>query len=115
MATLTATLVAMAHTRLELLSIDIEEDRERMLSLLALALVATFLLEIGVILAAILLMVAFWDTYRLLVMGSLAGFFLAAGLAAGIYAVQKAKTKPRVFAASLSELIKDRQQLASEP
>jgi len=108
-----ATLVAIAHTRLELLSADVEEDRAQVLSLLMLAMAALFFLGVGLVLAAILLVVAFWDTHRLLVLGSLAGFFLAAGMAAGAYALHKARTRPRLFAASLSELFKDRQQLVS--
>ena len=113
LTTLAATLVATAHTRLDLLSTDLEEGRAHVLSLLVLVLVALFCLGVGVVLAAILLVAAFWDTHRLLVLGSLAGFFLAAGMAAGAYAMHKARTKPRLFAASLTELLKDRQQLVS--
>jgi uncharacterized membrane protein YqjE len=115
LTTLAATLVAIAHTRLDLLSADVEEERAHVLSLLVLALVALFCFGIGVVLAAILLVVACWDTHRLLVLGSLAGFFLAAGIAAWLFALRKAKTKPRLFEASLSELLKDRQQLVSRP
>jgi uncharacterized membrane protein YqjE len=115
LSTLAATLVAIAHTRLELLSADVEEDRARVLPLLVMALAALFCIGVGVVLAAILLVVAFWDTHRLLALGSLAGFFLAAGVAAGAFALHKARTKPRLFAASLSELLKDRQQLVSRP
>ncbi len=113
LTTLAATLVAIAHTRLDLLSADLEEDGERFLSLLVLSLTALFCLGVGVVLATILLVVAFWDTHRLLALGTLAGFFLAAGLAAWAFAMHKARTKPRIFAASLSELLKDRQQLVS--
>ena len=110
---LAATLVAIAHTRLDLLSSDLEEEREHLFSLLVLALAALFCLGVGVVLATLLLVVAFWDTHRLLVLGSLAGFFLAGGMAAWGFAMHKARTKPRLFAASLSELLKDRQQLGS--
>jgi len=113
LTTLAATLVAIAHTRLELLSADLEEDRAHLLSLLGLALVALFCLGVGVVLATLLLVVAFWDTHRLLVLGALAGVFLATGMAAGAIAMHKVRTKPRVFAASLLELFKDRQQLGS--
>mgnify|MGYP003462368741 FL=1 len=115
LSTLAATLVAIAHTRLDLLSTDVEEDRAHVLSLLVLALAALFFIGVGVVLAAILLVVAFWDSHRLLALGSLAGFFLAAGVGAWAYALHKARTKPRLFAASLSELLKDRQQLVSRP
>lgn len=113
LSTLAATLVAIAHTRLDLLSSDLEEEREHLLSLLVLSLSALFFLGIGVLLATLLLVVAFWDTYRLPVLAVLAGLFLAAGITAWRVALHKAKTKPRLFAASMSELLKDRQQLVS--
>ncbi|MDP2110656.1 MAG: phage holin family protein [Thiobacillus sp.] len=115
LSTLAATLVAIVHTRLDLLSADVEEGGAHVLSLLVLALAALFFIGVGVVLAAILLVVAFWDSHRLLALGALAGFFLAAGVGAWAYALHKARTKPRLFAASLSELLKDRQQLVSRP
>jgi len=110
---LAATLVAIAHTRLDLLSADLEEDRAHFLSLLVLTLAALFCLGVGVVLATLLLVVAFWDTHRLVALSTLAGFFLVVGMAAWMYAMHKTRTKPRLFAASLSELFKDRQQLVS--
>jgi len=110
---LAGTLVAIAHTRLELLSADMEEERAHFFSLLMLTLAALLCLGIGVVLATILLVIAFWDTHRLLALGALAGFFLVVGMAVWAFALHKARTKPRLFAASLSELFKDRQQLSS--
>lgn len=113
LAALASTLVAIAHTRLDLLSVDIEEDRARFLSLLLLALTTLFLIGVGVVLAIILLVLVFWDTHRVLALSSLAGFFLVAGLATWAFAIHQARTKPRLFTSSLLELVKDRQQLAS--
>ena len=110
---LAGTLVAIAHTRLDLLSADLEEERAHLLSLLVLTLAALFCLGIGVVLVTILLVVAFWDTHRLLALGALAGFYLVIGMGVWAFALHKARTKPRLFAASLSELFKDRQQLTS--
>jgi uncharacterized membrane protein YqjE len=110
-----STLVAIAHTRLDLLSADIEEERVHVFTLLVLALAALFFIGVGVVLLAILLVAAFWDTHRLLVLGLLAGFFFAAGAVSVMVARHKARTKPRLFAASLSELNKDRQQLVTRP
>jgi uncharacterized membrane protein YqjE len=110
---LAATLVAVAHTRLDLLSNDLEEEREHVFSLLVLALAALFCLGVGVVLATLLIVVAFWDTHRLLVLGVLTGFFLLMSIAVWAFALHKVRTKPRLFAASLSELLKDRQQLTS--
>jgi uncharacterized membrane protein YqjE len=108
---LAGSLVSILHTRLELLSTDLEEDREHLLSLLILSLISLFSLMVGVLLGAILLVAIFWESHRLLALGLLAGFFILAGLAACAFAVRKAKTKPRLFLASLLELFKDSQQL----
>lgn len=115
LAALAATLLAIVHTRLDLLSSDLEEERAHLFSLLVSALVALFCLGLGVVLAIFLVVVVFWDTHRLLALGTLTGFFLVAGLATWGYAMHKARNKPKLFAASLSELSKDRQQLVSRP
>jgi len=108
---LAATLVALAHTRLDLLATDLEEEREQLVSALVMLLVALFCLGVGVVLLAILIAVVFWDSYRLLALAGLTGIFLAGGAAAFGFARHKLRTKPRLFAASLAELAKDRQQL----
>ncbi|EQD75069.1 conserved hypothetical protein, membrane [mine drainage metagenome] len=111
MKVLVTTLIAVAHTRLDLLSTELEEEREYFLAQLILILMALFLLGVGVVLATILLVIAFWDTHRLLVLGLFSGFFLVAGMMAWGAAWRKAKVKPKPFSASLSELFKDRQQV----
>lgn len=109
-----STLVDVAHTRLELLSTDLEEDRERLFSLVALYLAAMFFFAVGLVLAAIFLVVAFWETHRLIALGSLAGLFLLAGALAGGFAIRMAKTKPKLFSSSLLELLKDKEKLDSD-
>jgi uncharacterized membrane protein YqjE len=110
---LAGTLVAIAHTRLDILSADLEEERAQLFSLLVMVLAALFCLGIGVVLATILLVIAFWDTHRLLALGVLVGSFLAVGMVLSVFALHKARNKPRLFATSLSELFKDQQQLNS--
>lgn len=112
--TLSVSLVGMVHTRLELLSTDIAEEREHLITLLVLALVALFCLGVGVVLLAILIVVVFWESHRLLALGGLTGLFLAVSAGLGWLALYKIRTKPKLFAASLAELSKDRQQLTSK-
>jgi len=103
----------MLYTRLDLLSLDLEEERAHAILQLVLALTALFFVGVGVVLAALLLVVVYWETQRILVLATLAGSFLLAGLVVAGFALHKVRTKPRLFAASLSELHKDRQQLES--
>jgi len=109
--TLSASLVCIVHTRLELLSTDVAEAREHVISLLVMGLVALFCLGVGIVLLAILIAVAFWESHRLMALGGLTGLFLAAGAGVGWLAMHKARIRPRLFAASLAELSKDRQHL----
>ncbi len=111
--TLSGSLIAIVHTRLELLSNDIAEERAHLTSLLVLGLVALFCLGVGVVLLTILIAVAFWESHRLAALGGLTGFFLAAGAGLVWLAMHKARTRPRLFEASLAELSRDRQQLGS--
>ena len=108
---LTVSLIAIVHTRLELISADLEEGRERFISLLALAFISLFSLCFGAVLLTILVVVVFWDTHRLLVMASLTTLFIVVGAVIGAVVIRRLKRMPRMFEASLAELIKDHQEM----
>jgi uncharacterized membrane protein YqjE len=109
--TLGATLAAILQNRLELLSTDIAEERARLGSILLLSLVALFCLGVGVLLLTLLVVVLFWDTHRLAALGTLTVLFLAAGGWIGGLAMQRLRSKPRLFEASIAELVRDREHL----
>lgn len=113
--TLSGSLISLVQTRLELLSTDIAEERVHLTRLLVLGLLALFCFGVGVVLLAMLIVVVFWDTHRLAALGGLTGFFLAAGAGLVWFALHKARTRPRLFEASLAELSKDRQHLNAGP
>lgn len=110
---LSSSLVAVVQTRLELLALDLAEEREHLTALLGLALAALFFLGIGVILLVFLVIAVFWDTHRLLVTGGFTALFLLTGGGLAALALRRLRTKPRLFSASLAELAKDRQRLNS--
>lgn len=107
LGTLASTLLAILHTRLDLLCIDLEEERDHAFSLLLLTLTTLFILGIGTILAIITLAVLFWDTHRLLTLGTITGIFLVTGIGLSMFIVHKIKSRPRFLAASLAEIAKD--------
>jgi uncharacterized membrane protein YqjE len=111
--TLSASLVGIVHTRLELLSNDVAEEREQLTTFLVLVLIALGCVGVGVVLLAMLIVIAFWESHRLMALGGLIGFFMLVGVGLGGYAMHRIRTKPRLFDASLAELSKDRQQLTS--
>lgn len=109
-----STLVSIAHSRLELLSLDLEEDRAHLFLLVVQYLIAAFFLVVGLVIAIILIVFVLWENHRLIALSLIAGFFLLTGLGMACYAMYKSKTKPRLFSASLSELVKDQQALDSK-
>jgi uncharacterized membrane protein YqjE len=111
--TLTATVVAMAYNRLHLLSADIEIARERIFSLFITVIVALFFLCFGVLLLSLFIVVIFWDTHRLLALGTVTGLFIGVGSILLIRAMSAIKKMPATFEASLAELAKDHEQLTA--
>lgn len=109
--TLASTLLGMVHTRIELISSEIDEEIDRLTALFVSAAVSLFFLGLGVIAASVFLVVAFWDSSRLLVLGLLATVFIAVGVFFGLAFRTGMKEKPRVFESTLAELKNDRSQL----
>jgi len=108
---LMATIVAIAHTRLELLTTELQEEMHRVAEMLVWTLVALLAAGIGLFLAALVVIFLFWDTHRL--MASIlvtAAFFLIALVAAAVLS-SKVRNKPRMLDATLAELAKDREHL----
>jgi uncharacterized membrane protein YqjE len=108
---LARTAVELLRTRLELLSLDVEEAKVRLLSILLLGAIAFFCVSLGLVMGAFWLVVAFWDTHRMLVLGLLTGAFLGGGLLALAVLAWRARRGPRLFSATLAELQKDREAL----
>jgi uncharacterized membrane protein YqjE len=110
---LTATLLGIAHTRLELFSTELEEEGIRLVSIVRWALVALFCAVLGVIFGTLFVVFALWNTHPLLALGIPAALFFLVGVLAWRVVDGKVKSKPRLFAASLAELDKDREKLIS--
>jgi uncharacterized membrane protein YqjE len=105
-----AILVSMARTRLNLLAIEIMEEKSRiwlLLLLTALCLLFTFM---ALLTLSLLIVVAFWE-HRLLAIGGLLAFYL---LAAGVSALvlrHRAKSGSPLFSSTLRELSRDADEL----
>lgn len=110
---LAATLIATAQTRLELLSAEVEEERLRLLQLLLTAFIALFFFALGIVMLTLAVATLFWDTHRVLVMILFAVLYLGIGAIFGLVVRSRARGKSKLFSASIAELAKDRQQLAS--
>lgn len=108
---LALTLTGVLQTRLGIFATELEEAKLQLSQLLLLGLVALFCLGLGIVLLAVFFVVLFWDSYRLAVLGVMAGFFLGMGIFAVLALRAKAAENTEMFSATLAELAKDREQL----
>ena len=111
---ITALAVAIAHNRLNLLSTDLEIAREQTVSVLMMVLVALFCLCFGALLLALFVVVIFWDTHRLIALGSMTGLFMLTGVICLWRVIKALKAMPATFEASLAELAKDYKVLKAD-
>jgi uncharacterized membrane protein YqjE len=102
-----ATLVAMVHTRLELAAVEVQEEVRRLLGYLAWTLMAVFLAAGAVLLAALFVIILFWDNYRLLAVGGMAALFALACVVILMKVRSSFASRPPLLAATLGELRND--------
>lgn len=110
---LAATLVAVAQTRLQLLANEIQEESLRLWRLWLLSIIAFFFFACSVLLFTLLVIVAFWDSNRLLAIAGFATLYLIIGIVLAIELRRSATADSRLFEASLGELKKDLEELSS--
>lgn len=102
-----STLVAMVGTRLELAAVEFQGDARRLLGYLAWSLLAVFLAAGSILLAALFVILLFWETHRLQAVAAMA-VLLAAGAGAILLSVRsKLNAQTPLFADTLAELRKD--------
>lgn len=102
-----ATLIAMVQTRLELAAVEVQEELQRFLGYFVLALVSLILFGVALLLVVLLVVVVFWDSYRLEAIGGLAALFGVAGAVIALRVKRSFDTRPRLLGATVAELNKD--------
>ncbi len=110
---LSASLILVASQRLELASIDLEEELLRFGSLLAGAVVTALMFALALAAAAMTVVVYFWDTARLPALLGITGLFAMVALVMAWRLAQALRDKPRFMASTLAQLDKDCSPLGS--
>lgn len=111
---LAATVLALARTRIELATVEVELEARRWMELLGWLLVAVHTAVLGLLMAAFWLMLFFWESNRVLAAGLIAVvFFLISGLSATIL-LKKWRSKARFLEGSLRELANDVERIRGE-
>lgn len=110
---LRATLLRIFHTRAELFSLELDIERTRVTRLLLMGVGAFFFLTLGAVTLTILIVVAFWDTQRFVVIGAFAVLYLGIALGLALGAKREIAAATRPFKRTLDELRKDRDYFLS--
>lgn len=100
-----------AQTRLELLAVELQEEKLRLTALALNTVLAGLLLGFGLVFLMIFLTVLFWEEHRLLALGISTAVCIGGGLLAASNAARAFREGTKLFSASLAELARDRAAL----
>ena len=100
---------AILQTRLELIGIELAEEKDRLLGVLFLGLAAMMLATMALIALTALIAIAFWDTYRWQALAGITAVYAIAALVCALKARSGLHNAPLVFEATLAEFEKDRE------
>ncbi|QIM48876.1 phage holin family protein [Pusillimonas sp. DMV24BSW_D] len=105
---LAATLVSIVGTRLELFSIELAEQRVRLIKVMCLTVGAILCLVLALLVVSLLVALYFWPTeYRYVALGLLALVYLFVGLGLAWWVRKELCANPVPFEATLDELKRD--------
>jgi len=110
---LLSNLAANSETRLRLAVLELEEERSRLVTLLLLLGLSLVMLLLGLGMLALLVVVFFWDTYRLTAIATSALVLLGGGFGIALLSVRLAR-RHTLLKETLAQLALDR-QLLEEP
>lgn len=101
-------LLGTIHDRVELLSIELHEEKYRLIQIFIWISATVFTGMLAIIFASLVIVYCFWETARLAVLVSLAVVYIAAFAAVLTYFRRFLSTQPKPFAGTLGELKEDR-------
>ena len=110
-ASLLATVVAIAQTRVELLTTELQEEIHRSAEIMVWTLVGVLAAAMGLFVSALVIVFVFWDTHRLLASVLVASSFFVIAIVALAVLRAKISNRPRLLEGTRAELAKDREHL----
>jgi uncharacterized membrane protein YqjE len=112
---LAASLIALGRIRLELLAIEVQEEKDRVASLLLWAVLTALLAGFGAVFVALFVTVVFWDTHRLAGLGIAAALFVGLAALGALRLRRLVASGSTLFQASIAELRRDSDALRPAP
>ena len=106
-----STFVAILQTRLELVTVELEEELIRFATYFVYTLIALFCAGVAISLGILLIIAVFWDEHRVAVFLSLIGVFSALSVFIAAWLRNQLINKPRLLEHSIAEIKKDAELL----
>jgi uncharacterized membrane protein YqjE len=101
--------IGLLQTRLELVGIELAEEKERLLGVLFFGLAAMMLAMMALVSLTVLVAIAFWDSYRWQSLAAITALYALAAAGCALKARADVREAPTMFEATLNELEKDRE------
>ena len=108
---LARSLLSFVLTRTRLAATELEEQALRLIEILVWLAAALFFAGIAIVFVAVLVVLLFWDSNRLLAAGLLAALFVSLGIGTALISRRLLRERPPLLAATLAELERDRNTL----
>jgi uncharacterized membrane protein YqjE len=99
------------RSRLELATIELEEEKAWLVRFIVVAIAATYFISFGTLLGILAVSLAMPESTRPAVLGGFGGFMLAAGIGAVIWIVTSAKKRATPFQDTIATLKRDEASL----
>ncbi|MBP0593094.1 phage holin family protein [Paraburkholderia sp. LEh10] len=106
---LLSSVFSILQTRLELIGIELAEEKDRLLMVLFMGLAAMMLATMALIALTALIAIAFWDTYRWQALAGITIVYALAAIGCALRARSGLRNAPMIFETTLNEFEKDRE------
>ena len=111
---LARTLLSFAETRARIAATELEEQVARLAEILVWAAAALFFSGVALVFVAILIVLLFWDSSRVMATALLAVLFIGIATFSALFARARLRERPKFLAATLAELKQDRERIAGQ-
>jgi len=115
LTTALAALGGLLFSRVELLLLDLQDGVDTLARVVLWGCIAFMAAGLGLLIGALALIFAFWDSHRLLVSLLITGAFFLVSLLAALVVRAQLRSQRMLFAASLGEFMRDREHLRPRP
>jgi len=99
--------IELAHTRLELLSVEMESRLHNSRHVMLWSVVALFSASLAMLMLALTMLIVFWDSHRLLAAGAITAFFALLAVGEALMVRYRLRDRPKLMASKINELKRD--------